>query len=201
MGTGGSRYGAGRPASYVKAEHCKSIDIRRWAREGVLAAGRAGCWVWRNSETGERTGIIGYRCLGHSLALDYAIDGRDSGQTIELTSTACTFGGRRSWFVCPVRSERVAVLYLRAGRFACRRCQRLVYASQSDDRSGRAWRAQSKLELKLDPNWKRPKGMHHATHQLIVQRIVALEELRDSLLADFVGRLLGRCPEAVEWLE
>ena len=54
MGTGGTRYGAGRPAQHAKAEHCKRLDVRRWHREGVLQAGVSGSWVWSDSATGGR---------------------------------------------------------------------------------------------------------------------------------------------------
>lgn len=36
MGTGGSQSNAGRPAQPVKAEHCRSIDVRCWHCDGEL---------------------------------------------------------------------------------------------------------------------------------------------------------------------
>ena len=70
MGTGGMRYGAGRPAIHVKAEHCKRIDVRRWHRDGVLRAGRSGTWQWSNAVTGECTSTIGYRAGDGFVNLD-----------------------------------------------------------------------------------------------------------------------------------
>lgn len=125
MGTGGSRYGAGRPATHVKAEHCRRIDVRRWQREGILQAGRAGAWQWSDPNTGKQAAAIGYRANGSSVTLNYSIDGKPTTQIVWLTETACNYGGDRQWFTCPIRSERVAVLFLRAGRFACRHCQRI----------------------------------------------------------------------------
>jgi len=114
MATGGSRYGAGRPASHVKAEHCKKLDVRRWQREGVLQPGRSGSWQWTNKETGEQTGSIGYRVDDGCVRLDYSIGGKPSGQTVRLSQSACNYGGARQWLICPIRGERVGVLYLRA---------------------------------------------------------------------------------------
>ena len=194
MGTGGSRYNAGRPAQHVKAEHCRRIDVRRWQREGILQEGRAGTWQWSDPDTGERTAAIGYRANGGGVTLDYSIDGQPRKQFVWLTETACNYGGTRQWFTCPVRGERVAVLYLRAGRLACRHCQRIAFASQSDDAMGRAWRKQAKLEAKLGPNWTRPKGMHHATRERLLSVIWGCEEQRDAALARFLGAMMSKHP-------
>ena len=61
MGTGGSRSGAGRPAWHVKTEHCQSLDMRRWKRQGCLRDGYSGAWRWTDTYSGEETGSIGYR--------------------------------------------------------------------------------------------------------------------------------------------
>jgi hypothetical protein len=195
MGKGGMRYGAGRPALHVKAEHCMRLDVRRWHREGVLQAGSFGSWVWSNSATGERTGSIGYSVVNGFTNLNYTVNDKPSNQRIALTQTPCNYGGVRQWFVCPVRGERVAVLFLRAGRFACRHCQRIAYASQSDDAMGRAWRKQATIEAKLGPNWTRPKGMHRATRQRLLAVIWDCEERRGVALAQFLGVMMGRHPE------
>jgi len=194
MGTGGSRYGAGRPAWHVKAEHCRRIDVRRWHREGVLQEGQWGSWVWTDSETGERTASIGYRADRGAMQLDYSIDGVPSSQRISLDRTGCNYGGSRPWFICPIRGERVAVLFLRAGRFACRHCQRLVYASQSGDVIDRTWRRQYKAESKLGEHWQRPKGMHKTTHERLLSIIWDCEERRDAALAGYLATLGRRHP-------
>ena len=195
MGTGGMRCGAGRPALHVKAEHCLRLDVRRCHREGVLHAGRSGTWKWSDAVTGERKSTIGYRGGDGFLHLDYSIDGKPCSQRIALDTTGCNYGGTRPWFVCPVRGERVAVLFLRAGRFACRHCQRIAYASQSDDAMGRAWRKEATIEAKLGPNWTRPKGMHRATRERLLAVIWDCEERRDVALAQFLGVMMGRHSE------
>ena len=194
MGTGGMRYGAGRPAVHVQAEHCKRIDVRRWQREGVLRPGVVGSWVWSDSVTGERLASIGYSVGSGFVNLNYSINDKPSNQRITLADTPCNYGGVRQWFVCPVRGERVAVLFLRAGRFACRRCQRIAYASQSDDALGRTWRRQAKLEAQLGPDWSRPKGMHDATRERLLSEIWDCAQRRDAAVGQFLDRLMNKHP-------
>lgn len=194
MGKGGMRCGAGRPALHAKAEHCRSIDVRRWQRERTLRAGSAGTWQWTDRSTGEKRAAIGYRSNGFSVTLDYAIDGVARTQSIGLTETPCNLGGARQWFVCPIRGERVAVLFLRAGRFACRHCQRVAYASQSGDVFDRMWRKQAKAESQLGPGWAKPKGMHVATRERLLSIILDCEEARGQALANCLATLLQRHP-------
>lgn len=68
------------------------------------------------------------------------------------------------------------------GRFACRRCNCIVYLSQSDDWSGRAWRKQSKLERRLGDDWERPKGMHATTYERLLSIIDECEMVCDGVL-------------------
>lgn len=48
---------------------------------------------------------------------------------IEISDTACNYGGRRYWFNCPCCTRRVVHLYMVNGEFACRHCHNLTYAS------------------------------------------------------------------------
>ncbi len=188
MGAGGMRSGAGRPGWHVKAEHCKRIDIRRWAREGLLRPGVSSSWVWTDRETGEHLASIGFRAAEHSVSLSYSLNDVPMRQHVPVDRTTCHYGGERAWFGCPRCSRRVAVLYLRNSGFACRLCQRVAYASQSGDASDRAWRRQYKLEARLDANWQRPKGMHQRTHERLLDRIIDCEQQREAALAGFLSK-------------
>ena len=179
---------------HVKAEHCRRIDVRRWQREGILHAGRAGGWQWTDPDTGKQMAAIGYRANGSSVTLNYSIDGKPTTQIVWLTETACNYGGARQWFTCPIRGERVAVLFLRAGRFACRHCQRIAYGSQSGDLCERPWRKQAKVEAKLGPNWTRPKGMHATTRDRLLSIIWECEERREMAFGNFLDSMLRRYP-------
>lgn len=123
------------------------------------------------------------------LILSFSGDGTPVRQHVPVLATACNYGGERQWFGCPNCGWRVAILYLRAARFACRSCQRVTYASQSEDALGRLWRKQSKAEAKLEENLRRPKGMHRRTRERLLDVIYACEEARDNELAEFVERM------------
>jgi|GEM_PF-3438251 len=76
--------------------------------------------------------------------------------TIELTNTACHFGGNRYWFRCPVWNNgvpckrRVGVLYFNGRFFGCRHCLNVTYASKSMSSTTRTalifWQAQDYQE-------------------------------------------------------
>ena len=188
MGRGGSRYGAGRPGWHVKAEHCLRLDVRKLARHKVLAGGMFS-WRWTNSHTGEESGSITIYSRPDGLRLSFTQNGKPCDHEVGIVRTACNYGGTRPWLLCPPCGARVAVLYLRSGRFICRHCAKVVYASQSEDVFGRGWRIQAKLEARLDKYWQRPKGMHHATRNKLVAAIQACEELRDRALVHFAQRM------------
>jgi len=96
--------------------------------------------------------------------------------------------------VCPILDERVAVLYLRARRFACQHCQRIAYGSQSDDALGRTWLKQQRIEAKLGDGWQRPKGMHRSTHARLMAILWDCEDRRDAALGDHRAALFRRYP-------
>ena len=196
MSRGGSRWGAGRPGWHAKAEHCRSIDARRWQREGILQAGRYGGWAWTDGDTGERKASIGYATEPGAVLLNYTMGGRPMRQRVPILATPCHFGGRRQWFACPHCARRVAVLYLRTDGFLCRHCNRIVYASQSDGALGRVWRKQAKIERQLGEHWRRPKGMHQTTYAKLMATIIDCEERRAAALVLayerlFPGRMIG----------
>lgn len=189
MARGGSRYGAGRPGWKLKAEQSLPLDIRKMHRAGVLRDWYVGGWRWTDSYSGEQCASIGLRTERDSLTLNYSTGGEPRKQHVRIDRTRCHFGGERPWFICPVRGERVAVLYMRAGRFACRHCQRIAYLSQSDDVVGSAWRKQRKVEAKLGPNYRRPKGMHDTTHEHLLSLIARCEETKDLALEASLARM------------
>jgi hypothetical protein len=168
--------GSGRKFGADCTEDCRSIDIRRWQREGYLTPGRYLDWQWlRNGEkvaainvkveTGQLRLIYSYRRNGDEWkSLDYPV---------RLQTTSCNYGGERYWFTCPAVGcgRRVAVLYLGGKYFACRHCYQLAYRSQRETADNRATRKADKIRDKLhwEPGifngigWK-PKGMHWKTY-------------------------------------
>ncbi|MEO9080035.1 MAG: hypothetical protein ABI268_12095, partial [Rhodanobacter sp.] len=59
MSTGGSRYGAGRPARNVRIESLHRLDVRDLQRRGMLLAGQSYEWAW--SRNGKRSGAVGVK--------------------------------------------------------------------------------------------------------------------------------------------
>lgn len=187
MARGGSRYGAGRPGWRAKAEGCMRLDVRDLDRRQLLRTGFF-TWRWSNSYTGEEVGSISIQAASDSLELRFNCDGRPVAQHIVIDRTPCPFGGSRPWLRCDRCFLRVAVLYLRGGRFTCRHCGRVAYSSQSEDALGRTWRRQNKLESRLGEDWKRPTGMRRATFESILSRIWDCEEQRDDAICHFLAR-------------
>jgi hypothetical protein len=198
MGTGGMRYGAGRPGYRAKAEQLQRVDIRIWRQRGYLWAGRSFSWHWNRG--GDPAGSIGVKVGdgGDSLRLEYTVgdadERRDGTQTIRLTRTPCHFGNSRPWFVCPCCSRRAGLLYLRWGRFACRRCQKVAYTVQSYDQLDALWHKAAKLEARLGEHWQRPKGMRRHTYELILTELEDCAERREMAFAEAVERMFGSNP-------
>jgi hypothetical protein len=186
MSRGGWRWGAGRPGWHLVEERCMRIDVRLWHRDGTLRDGYSGTWSW--SRGGDPWGSIAYDVEATTVVLRYSADGVPVTERVPRDRTPCRFGGWRPWFRCPRCAARVAVLYLRASRFACRACQRVAYASQSEDACGRAWRKQAKIEAKLGDGWRRPKGMHRATRARLLEVLFQCEEARDRELDAYMRR-------------
>jgi hypothetical protein len=121
----------GRPT----CDGLRSIDVRRWHREGRLHAGQNFSLSW--SRGGEPSGSIGVRTEADAVVLMFhARRGGDTEwksveQCVPITWTACHLGGRRPWFCC-LCGRRVALLYGAGELFACRRCCGLAYESQHE---------------------------------------------------------------------
>lgn len=195
MGTGGMRWGAGRPGYRAKAEELKRVDVRVWARGGYLRAGRSFSWRWTCG--GEPSGSIGVLIHGpDSLTLQYTIGQadarRDGSQTVCLALTRCNFGNTRAWFLCPICRRRAGLLFLRWARFACRTCQKVAYSSQSDDALDQTWHKQRRIEARLGANWARPKGMWQRTYGRLMRELIECQERRDVAFTAAASRLLGR---------
>jgi len=163
------RYGA----MLTTDDYC-SLDIRRWAREGMLSPGYSGGWQWTHN--GEVTASISMRAEEDRVVLKYRHRrGGGEWQSLEypvwIERTACHLGGTRPWFVCPARGcgRRVAILYC-GGIYACRHCHRLAYASTREDAGGRLRRRADRIRERLgwragilNPRGDKPKGMRWRT--------------------------------------
>lgn len=189
MGKGGVRYGAGRPGYTVKAEHVCRIDVREWARRGYLRGACAFSWSWHCD--GEPAGSIGVRVFGpDALTLEYTATvggvSRQVAEKLTLHNTPCGYGGRRQWFKCPCCARRMAMLYMRSGRFACRHCQRVSYRSQSGSAIDRVCARFHKLDALVMAG--KPKWQRWATFDRLCDRHEAASEHFEAA----IGRQLAR---------
>jgi hypothetical protein len=194
MAKGGSRLGAGRPGYKVKGEQLHRVDVRVWARQGLLSRARAFSWSWNRG--GEPTGSIGVSVIPQSaVRLIYSMttggEKRDIDDRVTLIYKPCNFGGARPWFQCPRCARQVAVLYMRSGRMACRHCQRVAYSSQSEDVMARTWREQRRIEERLGDDWQRPKGMRQRTYGRLLDRLADCELRREEAFCVAAVRLLA----------
>lgn len=161
------------------AEECRSLDVRRWQREGILEPGRVFGWAWHRD--GREISSIGVAVLRDAVELSYSVEseGRieDVRYTVPFSWTACNFGGKRPWFVCPgvvngrYCGRRVAKLYLKRRYFLCRHCHDLTYESRQIAQKYRGLHKCQKIRRRLggtanmmDPFPPPPKGMRLKTY-------------------------------------
>lgn len=153
----------------------RSIDVRRWKREGLLTPIQSFSVRW--TRCGDETASAVVRVESNRVILTYSyrsgVEGwKRKSIEINLDWTDCNLGGKRPWFLCPASGcgRRVAILY--GGTFfACRQCFQLAYPSQREADYERSARRANRIREKL--GWKhgflyggfdeKPKGMRWAT--------------------------------------
>lgn len=109
-----------------------------------------------------------------SIMLSYQYKDKQYSYPIEVSSTACNYGGLRYWWSCPKCCRRAAVLYC-AGSYVCRYCIGANYQSQLSQPIDRLFERVSIIRAKLE--WQqgiahghgsKPKGMHYSTYNRLV---------------------------------
>lgn len=128
-------------------DDCIVLSIKGLVRERVLVPGsyRRGSLAWRcgDSEPFARFEYeLELRQDGTgSLFLRYVGDGQQFCHWVLLRSTTPHYGGRRWWFLCPLKGIRAAKLYLPPGatQFASRQAHDLTYRSCQES----GWRKRS----------------------------------------------------------
>ena len=178
MGTGGQRWGAGRPRQHDRTDAFPRIDARELHRNGTLREG-GNWWVtWRRGD--EVTARAQLTTRGSELIVDFE---GGNVRRVPIERTACRFGGTRPWFNCVYCGGRVAVLYLHGHWFKCRKCARLAYTSQAQDAMTRAARRQNAIMAKLrGPHGEKPKGMHWRTFERVRAELAKCRETQNSEL-------------------
>ena len=201
LGSGRSS-GGGR----MTAEACRSIDVNRLRRKGVLSAGWSGGWEWKRN--GERVSSISMRGGEDRIVLSYrsrigSEEWQDVEEPIPIRWVPCRYGGRRPYFVCPgivngVACRRHVVKLYSAGRYyLCRHCYRLTHASRNEDSCDRALRRANKIRMRLggEPGYeamipRRPKGMWRKTYDRLFEAVIENESRAEERLTRMAAQLL-----------
>ena len=193
-------YGSGRRRFDKKTlvEELRSIDVRRWKRDGHLIPGRTFVWNWYSARDGSVGASIDVSVDRQSVALEYRVRQEDSPwssarQIIPLSKTPCNLGGERHWFLCPDCERRVCLLYIDS-QFSCRECLYLSYASQRQLEWERNFEKARSIHAVLgwngdlfDPIKTKPQGMHWKKYHRLC------EEFEESKLNALRGAIHGRC--------
>ncbi len=175
------------------------LHTRLLKKRGLLANGISASMSW-NDNCGRQTAAIEVIGGIEQVRLRYAVRTKGQPETVNIDEPVRIirqpkpFGGEQILLACPGCTRRVMALALRAGRFRCRSCHGLTYASSQEGATDRAMRRANKLRRRLgcEPGWEapywRPKHMRHRTFQRIEVQIEAAEaEVNDAHV-----RLLAR---------
>ncbi len=190
------------------SDNYRSIDVRRWKRDGLLTLNQSFGWQW--SMHGKLYASIRVRTESDRVVLTYrhrsgSYDWKDESYPIYLDWTDCHLGGNRPWFLCPAHScgRRVAILY-GGSIFACRHCYQLAYPCQRETDYDRMARRADRIRDKL--GWKqgilngkgwKPKGMHWKTFE----QLTAQHDAYVNASLTGISAQLNRLEESVDdWL-
>lgn len=109
------------------------------------------------------------------IEVSYTHRGKSYSYPIQLSNSACHYGGHRYWWLCPKCSQRVSVLYC-AGLYICRHCIGANYGSQLQQPIDRIYSKLNAIRARM--SWQvgvihgigeRPKGMHHSTYKRLIK--------------------------------
>ena len=204
-GWGSGRYGY---STTTKLDEGLRLNINKLKRDGMLALNvwHSGTLEWTRTSTGEKTASIGFETntldpedmwvrVHYTHTPHHNDEANKMDYKIKLETTQPNYGGKRLWFVCPLAHKRVGVLFLPPGSkwFASRHAYNLKYQSQSRSAHDRAidkmWALKNKLGR--DDYWRKPKGMHHKTHERMIEEIHDAEEVCNGYMAQFVMKRFG----------
>jgi len=201
-------YGSGRHGQAGRLDSGLRLDINKLVRDKLVGLNKrhTGNLTWNIVGTGEPVASAGYETntlnpddmwlrLHYTLTPCFGGEPEKKDYKIRLVTTQPKYGGKRVWFICPITHRRTSVLYSSGGSrfFASRYAYRSGYRSQSKGHIDRAIDRMWNLKGKLGGEnfFIRPKGMHTRTHERMMKKIWAAEEVCDGYLAAFVREKLG----------
>ena len=182
-------FGSGRRSKWLTVEDSLELSVSLLNQESLLADGthRKGSFAWPEEQ--EVSFEIDLRDPDEPwLRLAYSLTQESLDYRVGLESTSPHFGGLRWWFSCESCQRRSGKLYLPTGEkfFRCRRCHKLVYEAQRENRGSRLLRKAGKIRYRLggssnNPFPEKPKHMHWSTYNRLTLEVISAE--KESLTA------------------
>jgi hypothetical protein len=164
-------------------DSCPALDANALAVRGCLRPGGSGIYPWAGGN-GVIIASIRFHCEAGRLYLSYATpaDGERT-EIISISRVTYRSGARHSYFLCPGAGcgRRVFKLYRSRGRFLCRHCSGLVYASNYYEEHPwqRAFRRAAKLRRRLGVTGRgapdKPKGMPVSAYERLLEAMLQAE--------------------------
>jgi len=174
-----------------------SINLSKFKKKRLLKKDTILNFNW------EINGISTFKAKGYvkkdSLLIAYqCCDGEIIKQRIEISSTACHFGGNRKWLSCPVCGTKRMNLYFNENLFLCRDCNNLGYLSQKQNPSNRLLLKAQNLRRKISAGFtaieNKPLNMHWETFNNIKYKIYDFEIQGNNLFMQWAnGRFAKQC--------
>lgn len=178
------------------------LDVAKLRTMGALEPGALAWQEWTNGR-GEAIGSIQTttNAARDTLTLSYSI--RENGgewqpirEAIPLEATPCNYGGERLWLTCPRCQSRRRVLYSVGGRFRCRQCHDLAYASTREDAHERSIRRTNRLQKRLEAVSgtdifaipEKPRGMHWDTYERIIDGLLKEHDIQHESFRAFIRK-------------
>jgi hypothetical protein len=158
-------------------EEVVGLDVALLARFECLSSCET-TWTW---DWDDRVPKFTIQVIGFDGFIQLRSEEGEIRAEIPVEYTACHFGGERPWFRCPdadcgVRVRRVHC-FPPHGRWGCRRCLQLTYASPCERETARAARRARKIKQQLggsrnlmEPLPPRLWGTHHKSYNDAVAR-------------------------------
>ena len=152
---GGINSGRRRSVFRGAVEQYPAIDLRILRRARLLRPGECtyDTFHWRNQDLSALSTRI-FIDLSDTDDASIRIRATDDGgilpQHVTIECATTSFGGLRSYFLCPLNGFRCEQLFLVDGIFASRKAHRLTYASQSEDELSRVRRRIRKLRRQVE---------------------------------------------------
>ncbi len=193
---GGINSGRRRSVHRGAVEQYPVIDLRIIRRAGLLRLGECtyDTLHWRNQGLPALSAriFVDLSDAGDaSIRIRASDDGNIESQRAAIECAATSFGGMRSYFLCPLNGSRCEQLFLVDGIFASRKAHRLTYASQSEDDISRARRRVRKLKRQLEGDNRHARSRGRNRYQMM-RRLSEAEIHAKTLYVDRLRHLSGK---------